>query len=161
MVQMSHPTLYEWAGGLEALNRLTETFYDKVLRDPVVGPVFRTMSPDHPAHVAAFIGEVFGGPKTYSEKHGGHREMVMHHLGKHLTEDQRRRWINLLVDAADAVGLPDDPEFRSAFMAYVEWGSRLAKMNSNLGETCDPATEPMPAWGWGVPGGPYQPPSGG
>ena len=109
-------------------------------QDPIVGPVFKTMSPDHPAHVAAFIGEVFGGPKTYSEKHGGHREMVMHHLGKHLTEEQRRRWINLLADAADAVGLPDDPEFRSAFMGYVEWGSRLAKMNSNLGETCDPET---------------------
>ncbi|RWD68397.1 MAG: globin, partial [Mesorhizobium sp.] len=25
---------------------------------------------------------------------------------------------------------------------------------------CDPATEPMPAWGWGVPGGPYKPPAG-
>jgi len=136
------PTLYEWAGGAEALNRLTRTFYDKVLQDPVVGPVFKKMSPDHPAHVAAFIGEVFGGPKTYSEKHGGHREMVMHHLGKHLSEEQRRRWINLLADAADAVGLPEDPEFRSAFMGYVEWGSRLAKMNSNLGETCDPETEP-------------------
>ncbi|TIX07324.1 MAG: globin, partial [Mesorhizobium sp.] len=72
------PTLFEWAGGAEALSRLTQTFYDKVARDPIVGPVFRHMSPDHPAHVAAFIGEVFGGPKTYSEKHGGHREMVMH-----------------------------------------------------------------------------------
>jgi hemoglobin len=152
------PTLYEWAGGSEALNRLTQTFYDKVAQDPIVGPVFKTMAPDHPAHVAAFIGEVFGGPKTYSEQFGGHREMVMHHLGKHLTEEQRRRWINLLADAADAVGMPDDPEFRSAFMGYVEWGSRLAKMNSNLGETCDPETEPMPAWGWGVPGGPYRPP---
>ena len=110
------PTLYEWAGGSDALNRLTQTFYDKVAKDPVVGPVFKTMSPDHPAHVAAFIGEVFGGPKIYSEKFGGHREMVMHHLGKHLTEEQRRRWINLLADAADEVGLPDDPEFRSAFM---------------------------------------------
>ncbi|RUX30061.1 globin, partial [Mesorhizobium sp. M4A.F.Ca.ET.050.02.1.1] len=26
--------------------------------------------------------------------------------------------------------------------------------------TCDPETEPMPAWGWGVPGGPYKPPVG-
>lgn len=159
---MSHdvPTLFEWAGGSEALNRLTQTFYDSVSRDPIVGPVFKHMSPDHPAHVAAFIGEVFGGPKTYSEKHGGHREMVMHHLGKHLTEEQRRRWINLLADAADEIGLPDDPEFRSAFMGYVEWGSRLAKMNSNKGPTCDPESEPMPTWGWGVPGGPYKPPSG-
>lgn len=153
------PTLYQWAGGAEALNRLTETFYDRVLQDPVLEPVFRAMSGDHPKHVAAFIGEVFGGPKTYSENHGGHREMIAHHLNRHLTEQQRRRWIELLVDAADVVGLPDDPEFRSAFMAYVEWGTRLARLNSNA----DPATisgdEPMPVWGWGVPGGPYQPPS--
>ncbi|TIQ93136.1 group II truncated hemoglobin [Mesorhizobium sp.] len=154
------PTLFEWAGGSEALNRLTQIFYNRVTLDPIVGPVFRHMSPDHPAHVAAFIGEVFGGPKTYSERHGGHREMVRHHLGKHLTEEQRRRWINLLADAADEAGLPDDPEFRSSLMGYVEWGSRLAKINSNLGETCDPETEPMPSWGWGVPGGPYKPPAG-
>jgi hemoglobin len=151
------PTLYDWAGGGNMLLRLIRTFYGKVAKDDLLAPVFRTMSSDHPDHVAAFIGEVFGGPKTYSEKHGGHREMVMHHLNKHLTEEQRRRWINLLADTADEVGLPDDPEFRSAFMAYLEWGSRLAKMNSNLGETCDPETEPMPSWGWGVPGGPYEP----
>ncbi|TIN14335.1 MAG: globin, partial [Mesorhizobium sp.] len=73
------PTLFEWAGGSEALNRLTQIFYNRVTLDPIVGPVFRHMSPDHPAHVAAFIGEVFGGPKTYSGRHGGHREMVRHH----------------------------------------------------------------------------------
>ena len=28
--------------------------------------------------------------------------------------------------AADDAGLPDDPEFRSALLAYVEWGTRLA-----------------------------------
>ncbi|TGU42123.1 globin, partial [bacterium M00.F.Ca.ET.152.01.1.1] len=35
------PTLYQWAGGIEALSRLTRTFYDKVALDPIVGPVFR------------------------------------------------------------------------------------------------------------------------
>jgi hemoglobin len=152
------PTLYEWAGGGDALARLTSTFYDKVLKDEILNPVFRKMSGDHPGHVAAFIGEVFGGPRAYSENLGGHRAMVMHHIGKRLTEEQRRRWVNLLIDAADEIELPDDPEFRSAFMAYVEWGSRLARINSNQGPSCDPAEEPMPQWGWGVPGGPYQPP---
>lgn len=47
------PTLFEWAGGAEALNRLTRTFYNKVALDPVVGRVFKTMSPDHPAHCTA------------------------------------------------------------------------------------------------------------
>ncbi|MDP3898715.1 MAG: group II truncated hemoglobin [Mesorhizobium sp.] len=150
------PTLHDWAGGTAAFERLTSAFYDKVLRDPLLEPVFRSMSPDHPRHVAAFLAEVFGGPKTYSETLGGHAAMIEHHLNRHLTEAQRRRWVELLGDAADAVGLPDDPEFRSAFMAYVEWGTRLARLNSLDGAT--PAhEEPMPTWGWGVPGGPYLP----
>jgi hemoglobin len=35
--------------------------------------------------------------------------------------------------AADDAGLPDDPEFRSAFVAYLEWGTRLAQHNSQPG----------------------------
>jgi len=83
------PTLYEWAGGSAALNRLTAAFYEKVLRDPLLEPIFRSMSGDHPTHVAAFLGEVFGGPKLYSEKFGGHASMIQHHLNRHLTEAQR------------------------------------------------------------------------
>ena len=151
------PTLYDWAGGSAALERLTQVFYQKVARDPLLKPVFRNMSAEHPKHVATFIGEVFGGPKTYSASLGGHRGMVEHHLRRHLSEAQRRRWTDLLADAADEAGLPDDPEFRSAFMAYVEWGSRLARANSNLGPGFEPADEAMPEWNWGVPGGPYRP----
>ena len=51
--------------------------------------------------------------------------------------------------------MPDDPEFRSALVAYLEWGSRLAVLNSQPGATVDPKA-PMPQWGWGVPGGPYR-----
>lgn len=152
------PTLFDWVGGAAALSRLTDVFYVKVRSDPLLGPVFRNMSGDHPAHVAAFIGEVFGGPKDYSEKHGGHPAMISHHLNRHLTEAQRRQWIALLLDAADEVKLPGDPEFRSAFVAYLEWGTRLAKLNSQDGAEPD-LHEPMPRWGWGVPGGPYVPPS--
>jgi hemoglobin len=152
------PTLYEWVGGAEALNRLTAAFYDKVLRDPLLEPIFRSMSGDHPTHVAAFLGEVFGGPKLYTEKFGGHPSMISHHLNRHLTEAQRKQWIALLLDTADETGLPDDPEFRSAFVAYIEWGTRLARLNSQDGAKPE-LNEPMPQWGWGVPGGPYQPPS--
>ena len=153
------PTLYEWAGGSEALNRLTAAFYDKVLSDPLLEPIFRSMSGDHPTHVAAFLGEVFGGPKLYSEKFGGHASMIQHHLNRHLTEAQRKQWIALLLETADETGLPDDPEFRSAFVAYIEWGTRLARLNSQDGANPE-LNEPMPQWGWGVPGGPYLPPSG-
>lgn len=57
------PTLYEWLGGNEKLEQLTELFYGKVLQDDLLGEVFRRMSAEHPQHVAHFIGEVFGGRK--------------------------------------------------------------------------------------------------
>src|SRR5260221_3517341 len=84
--------------------------------------------------------------------------MLAHHFGKNISEPQRRRWVNLLLDAADEVGLPSDPEFRSALVAYLEWGSRLAVMNSQLpAETVAGPANPMPHWRWGGPGGPYRP----
>ena len=156
------PTLYDWAGGLDALTRLTARFYSVVPEDPILAPVFAEMPSDHSVHVAYFLAEVLGGPSRYSSEvagvKGGHARMVAHHLGRGLTEQQRSRWVQLLLTCADDVGLPDDPEFRSAFVAYLEWGSRLAVINSRPGVP-DPAPSPMPLWGWGVPRGPYRPPA--
>ncbi|MEV6305586.1 group II truncated hemoglobin [Actinoplanes sp. NPDC051861] len=152
---MTVPTLYEWAGGSAALERLTERFYQLVVADDVIGPLFANMDPGHPRHVAMWLAEVFGGPDRYTTERGGYPNMLAHHLGKGITEAQRRRWVNLLVDAADEVGLPDDPEFRAAFMGYIEWGTRLALANSQPGAT-PPPDAPVPHWGWGV-APPYQP----
>ena len=151
-------SLYVWLGGDDALQKLTRVFYEKVLQDDLLGEVFRHMDQHHAQHVAHFIGEVFGGPRHYSDTDGGsHAKMVSHHLGKMLTEPQRKRWISLLLDTADEVGLPDDPEFRSSFVGYLEWGTRLAVINSNTNDNPVKEDEPMPRWGWGETGGPYLP----
>jgi hemoglobin len=141
---------------MNAFETLFQQFYDKVLADDLLLPVFKHMSPEHRLHVAHFVAEVFGGPKLYSESEGSHFQMIQKHLSKHLTQDQRKRWIDLLLQTADELKLPDDPEFRSAFMAYLEWGTRIAVLNSNTDEVTENPDVPMPVWGWGVPGGPYQ-----
>jgi hemoglobin len=149
------PSLYEWIGGEAAVRKLFTRFYERVPGDPILAPVFAELPPDHAAHVAQFVSEVLGGPPQYSGERGGHPAMIRKHLGRALTEAQRRRWIELLLDCADEVGVPSDPEFRSALVAYLEWGSRLAVINSQPGaEAVEGA--PMPRWGWGVPGGPYR-----
>jgi hemoglobin len=148
------PSLYEWIGGIDALNALTQRFYERVTDDPLLAPVFHHMDAGHPAHVAAFLAEVLGGPTTYSEAHGGHSHMVRQHLNRHLTQEMRRAWVSLLLQTADALGMPDDPEFRSALVGYLEWGSRLAVINSQPGAHVDPHA-PMPRWGWGEVKGPY------
>jgi hemoglobin len=141
-------------GGKEALERLFDVFYARVPSDPLLAPVFAKMSPHHVKHVAAFVGEVFGGPKTYSEKHGGHANMILRHVGRALNEQQRARWMQLLLQCADELGVPNDPEFRSALVSYLEWGSRLAVINSQPGADVN-GEAPMPKWGWGEVKGPY------
>ena len=148
------PTIFEWAGGLPAFVRMTRLFYEKhVPQDPLLGPLFATMAADHPQRVAKWLAEVFGGPKSYSTEHGGYPRMLSQHLGKCLTEDQRSRWVTLLLRSARDAGLPNDAEFRSAFEAYIEWGSRLAVENSQAGAR-PPGHMPMPRWDWNTAAGP-------
>jgi CDGSH-type Zn-finger protein/truncated hemoglobin YjbI len=142
------PTLFEWAGGYPALLRMTRIFYGKyVPEEPLLTPLFARMSPDHPERVASWLSEVFGGPTFYSDRYGGYTRMISQHLNKALSEEQRARWVQLLCRSADEAGLPDDPEFRAAFTAYIEWGSRLAKENSTPGAQ-PPPNMPVPRWWW-------------
>jgi len=148
------PTLFEWAGGAPALLRMTRIFYQTyVPRDELLAPVFAHMLPDHPERVAAWLGEVFGGPAGYTETYGGYPWMLAQHLGRGLTEEWRARWVDLLVRSAHDAGLPDDPEFASAFRSYLEWGSRLAVENSQPGSH-PPQHMPVPHWSWGPAGPP-------
>jgi CDGSH-type Zn-finger protein/truncated hemoglobin YjbI len=148
------PTMFEWAGGFPALTRMTRLFYEKhVPQDPLLGPLFADMSADHPERVAAWLGEVFGGPPAYSEGYGGYTRMLSQHVGKNLREEWRERWVKLLLQSAREAGLPNDAEFRSAFGAYIEWGSRLAVENSQEG-AAPPPRMPMPHWDWSTGAGP-------
>jgi hemoglobin len=102
------------------------------------------------------MAEVFGGSKVYSEQRGGHRAMIRKHVGRALTEEQRKRGMSLLLECADEIGLPTDPEFRAAFVSYIEWGTRLAVINSQPGADVS-ADAPRPSRGWGEARGPYIP----
>ena len=150
------PTLYEWAGDMQTFEVLFTKFYEKVLQDDLLADVFKNMSAQHIMHVSHFVAEVFGGEKLYTNKDGGsHSKMIGKHIGKMLTEEKRQRWVQLLLQTADEIGLKSDPEFRSAFVGYIEWGTRIAVVNSQLTTNPMEQTEPMPKWGWGETSGPY------
>jgi hemoglobin len=153
------PTLYEWAGGRPAIGAMLEAFYDLVEADDLLAPVFDGLvSREHRDHVTTWWCEVLGGPADYTRDLGGYEHMLARHRGLGITPEQRRRFVALLSVAADEAGLPDDPEFRSALMAYAEWGTRLAMHNSRPGADVVPHA-PVPRWGWGV-APPYRPSDG-
>jgi hemoglobin len=150
------PTLYEWAGGRQAIEGLIGAFYDRVERDDLLSGLFPGgVSAEHRDHVTAWWCEVFGGPSRYTDELGGYEHMLSKHRELGIKPDQRFRFASLMSLAADDAGLPDDPEFRSALVAYLEWGTRLALANSQPGAAVA-AHAPVPRWGWGE-APPYMP----
>jgi hemoglobin len=143
------PTLYEWAGGRDAFDRMIDAFYDRVEQDESLSAFFPGgVHPEHRRNVAAWWSEVFGGPAVYTEQLGGYERMLNRHQHLGITDDQRFRFASLMSLAADDAGMPRDPEFRSALVAYLEWGTRLALGNSQPNaEVVQHA--PVPRWGWG------------
>src|SRR5439155_4225498 len=99
-------------------------------------PLFGAGRPDHVAHLAAFTEETFGGPDTFSREMGGFAHLIDVHRGLKITEEQRRRFVELYLAAADRAGLPADGPFRQALREHVEFGSKVAKQNSHA-ETDD------------------------
>lgn len=153
---MADPTLYEWAGGTGAIRRLIDCFYDRVEHDELLSPFFPGgVTIGHREHVADWWGEVFGGPATYTERHGGYENMLTHHVDLGITAEHRLRFVTLMSLAADDAALPADPEFRAALVGYLEWGTRIAMANSQPGAQAA-AHAPVPHWGWGV-APPYRP----
>jgi hemoglobin len=132
------------------MRRFLDAFYDRVEEDDLLSPFFPGGVPEeHRDHVAAWWIEVFGGPARYTDELGGYESMLAHHRGLEISAEARRRFVSLLSVAADDAELPADPEFRSALMAYAEWGTRLAVHNSQPdAEVAEHA--PVPHWGWGA-----------
>jgi hemoglobin len=142
------PTLYEWAGGGVPIAAMINAFYDRVEADDLLGPLFPGgVTAAHRDHVATWWSEVLGGPAAYTEI-GGYPRMLEHHIDLDISVEQRRRFVSLMSVAADDAERPADPEFRSAIIGYLEWGTRLAMQNSQPGAA--PVREaPVPHWGWG------------
>jgi hemoglobin len=141
-------TLFEHAGGEDGLHRLEQVFYDSVLRDPVLQPLFGGGRPEHVDHLTAFTAESFGGPDHFSRELG-FDHLISVHRGLKITEEQRQRFVELYMKALDEANMPSDPDFRGAVREHVEFGSRVAMQNSHAAtdDELHPLRE-VPRWTW-------------
>jgi len=145
-------TLFDMAGGWEGLHRLEQTFYDSVLRDPVLQPLFGAGQAEHVEHLTMFTAESFGGPDDFSRKLG-FRHLIDVHRGLEITDEQRQRFIDLYAAALDTAGMSTDPAFRRAVMEHIEFGTAVAQQNSHAQTDADlhPIRE-VPLWTIDPPG---------
>ena len=149
----SEPSLFEWAGGLPALTRLSRRLYEThIPADPLLAPLFAGMPHGQPRLLATWLAGALGGPAAGGQN-GDVRRAVGVTSGE-FGEQQRARWAALVTRAADDTGLPADPGFRAAFSSCAEWVSRAALAGPPSG-TGGQAGQ-VPRWDWG-PGGPPAP----
>jgi hemoglobin len=143
------PTLFQFAGGEAALLALARAHHARCLADPELNHPFSHPG-QHPQHVerlAAYWGEVLGGPPTYSQACGDQSEVLRMHAGNGDMSDLGERFVGCFDLAADDAGLPPDPEFRAALHAYMTWavGDVLAYSDEDAVVALGAA---MPHWGW-------------
>jgi hemoglobin len=142
-------SLYDHLGGDRALRHAADLFYRSVLHDPMLAPLFGEGSPHHVPRLTAFFAEVFGGPTQYTAQRGGFDAILNAHRGLKIREEQRQRFVELLVASADAAELPADARFRAAWASHAEFGSHVAMQNSNARDESElhPLRE-VPHWNW-------------
>jgi truncated hemoglobin YjbI len=77
-------SLYEHAGGEQALHRVEELFYSKVLADPILSTLFTERRPHHVDHLTWFTAESLGGPDRFT------REVGFRHIYPTMNPFERR-----------------------------------------------------------------------
>jgi hemoglobin len=142
------PSLFEFAGGEDALHHLEDIFNISAMADPLLQPLFGKEKPQHVDHLTTFTAESFGGPDRFSSELG-FAHLIAVHRGLRITEEQRARFVELYMAALDAAAMPADTAWREAVRQHVEFGSRVAMQNSHA--TSDAELHPLrevPKWTW-------------
>src|SRR5262245_890564 len=98
------PTLYDRLGGEPAVNAAMSRFFDRVLADPELAPVFyRVNTAHHVASVTKFVAAATGGPEPWTG-----RDIGPAHRRLHITQEQFDRVADHLAAALDELAVPDD-----------------------------------------------------
>ncbi len=144
----ARPSVFEYAGGSDAFLALAYALHERCLEDPVLNHPFS--HPSHPRHLerlAGYLGEVFGGPRTYSKFDGGHSAMLGIHAGTGADEDMAARFVVCFDRAVDDARLPTDREFRKVLHDYISWAAGEVNAISPLGSVV-PEDLAFPHWSW-------------
>jgi len=145
---MRDGSLFESIGGAEGVLRLAHAWHQRVMTDEIVAHAFsHGFHPQHTERLAAYWGEAWGGPTTYSQRYGSESSVVRMHSGNGPHEEMDRRAIECFDSALDDVGVTD-AVLRGALHDYFAW----ATMNSMAAhpETADdvPNNLQIPHWSW-------------
>ena len=114
---MSEPTLFVKVGGEKFFQRLVDVFYEGVISDQVLWPLYPDQSDLDGAksRLTMFLIQYWGGPMVYMEVRG-HPKLRLRHMPYMIGPRERDHWLAHMAKAVDRCA-PDE-SIRSELMEY-------------------------------------------
>ena len=142
-------TVYEAAGGIDAMMALAHAWHKRVLADEVVSHAFsHGYHPQHTERLAAYWAEALGGPTTYSQQFGDETSVVRIHSGNGLHEEMDQRAIACFDRALEDVGLDRDERLRRVLHDYFAWATTTTMARYQDSADDVPVGLHIPRWSW-------------
>lgn len=101
-------TLYNRAGGMPFFERLVDRFYEGVVTDSVLWPLYPDQSDLEGAkrRLTLFLAQYWGGPTTYMDERG-HPRLRLRHMPFTVGPLERDRWLVHMAAAIEEVSVDE------------------------------------------------------
>ena len=94
-------TLYDTVGGMPFFERLVDAFYERVVTDEVLAPLYPSDDIAGARHrLTLFLAQYWGGPQTYNDERG-HPRLRMRHMPFHVGPLERDHWLGHMAAAIE------------------------------------------------------------
>jgi hemoglobin len=118
---MLNRSVYELAGGEKTFKLLVKRFYARVADDPVLRAVYPEADlTGATERLTLFLMQYWGGPATYSERHG-HPRLRLRHQPFVIGQVERDAWLSHMTAAVESLEMA--PAVRKALLDYFETAS--------------------------------------
>lgn len=109
--------MYERVGGEKFFRTLVGRFYEGVRGDPVLRPLYEGDLSEAEDHLALFLIQYWGGPRTYSDTRG-HPRLRMRHAPFVIGDLERDAWLRRMSEAVRSMSM--DPQDEGEMLAYFD-----------------------------------------
>jgi len=146
---MAAQTIYEAAGGGEALLRLARAWHQRCLADEVVSHAFsHGYHRRHSERLAAYWAEALGGPAEFSASMGSETSVLRMHAGNGEHQEMDERALACFAAALADAAIAED--VRPVLAAYFRWATEaMARYPRSADDV--PSGLRVARWDWAGP----------
>ena len=111
--------IYTLVGGTNTLERIVDVFYNKIDKDDILRDMFPQDLEEARKRQLLYFEQIFGGPANYTRVRG-RPEMRKRHLPFAIGVPERDRWVKLMMESWDEVGITEEHKVYSTIQFFFD-----------------------------------------